>query len=490
MDLDLDKILDEVGHFGRFQAINYLLVGFPILLSAMFALSYIFTAGDLDYRCRIPECDTDSSSFRPNWLQNAVPFEESTPSRCLRFEHQNVSSFRSRSNERSNCTSEMFNQQRTIKCYDWVYDGEETTILNEWGLTCEENEWKLAMVGSVNNIGQFIGYPLAGFFSDRHGTGWTPGPSSGRYSNIRLLHLRRGDTRGRRMVVVRVFYIPIFFCFSYLWLLPESVRWLLTMGKIEEARNTIIKAAKRNGVKLSEETLNKFEMNSLCEHKSFHDVSDEEEEKSAKEILKQVMRSKILLLRVVNCSFCWATITFVFFGLSLTSVSVGGNKFTSFTLAALIELPAYAVFFFTMDRFGRKATLCVSLVVSGISCISFAFVPTDMEWMQMLLFLAGKFSITISFTVVYVYTAEMFPTELRHSLLGVCAMVGRIGSMIAPQTPLLERYLESLPLLLFGGMSIASGLLSLYFPETLNMKLPDTIEEAEQIGRKNGRRRR
>ncbi|XP_069682785.1 organic cation transporter protein-like isoform X3 [Periplaneta americana] len=440
MDLDLDKILDEVGHFGRFQAINYLLVGFPILLSAMFALSYIFTAGDLDYRCRIPECDTDSSSFRPNWLQNAVPFEESTPSRCLRFEHQNVSSFRSRSNERSNCTSEMFNQQRTIKCYDWVYDGEETTILNEWGLTCEENEWKLAMVGSVNNIGQFIGYPLAGFFSDR--------------------------------------------------LLPESVRWLLTMGKIEEARNTIIKAAKRNGVKLSEETLNKFEMNSLCEHKSFHDVSDEEEEKSAKEILKQVMRSKILLLRVVNCSFCWATITFVFFGLSLTSVSVGGNKFTSFTLAALIELPAYAVFFFTMDRFGRKATLCVSLVVSGISCISFAFVPTDMEWMQMLLFLAGKFSITISFTVVYVYTAEMFPTELRHSLLGVCAMVGRIGSMIAPQTPLLERYLESLPLLLFGGMSIASGLLSLYFPETLNMKLPDTIEEAEQIGRKNGRRRR
>ncbi|KAJ4442657.1 hypothetical protein ANN_04246 [Periplaneta americana] len=290
--------------------------------------------------------------------------------------------------------------------------------------------------------------------------------------------------------LLRVFYIPIFFCFSYLWLLPESVRWLLTMGKIEEARNTIIKAAKRNGVKLSEETLNKFEMNSLCEHKSFHDVSDEEEEKSAKEILKQVMRSKILLLRVVNCSFCWATITFVFFGLSLTSVSVGGNKFTSFTLAALIELPAYAVFFFTMDRFGRKATLCVSLVVSGISCISFAFVPTDMEWMQMLLFLAGKFSITISFTVVYVYTAEMFPTELRHSLLGVCAMVGRIGSMIAPQTPLLERYLESLPLLLFGGMSIASGLLSLYFPETLNMKLPDTIEEAEQIGRKNGRRRR
>lgn len=69
------------------------------------------------------------------------------------------------------------------------------------------------------------------------------------------------------------------------------------------------------------------------------------------------------------------TITFVFYGLSLTSVSVGGNKFTSFVLVALIELPAYIVFYFTMDRFGRRSTMSASLVLSGISCISFAFVP-------------------------------------------------------------------------------------------------------------------
>jgi OCT family organic cation transporter-like MFS transporter 4/5 len=43
--------------------------------------------------------------------------------------------------------------------------------------------------------------------------------------------------------------------------------------------------------------------------------------------------------------------------------------------------------------------------------------------------------------------------------------------------------MESLPLLLFGAMSVFSGLLALYFPETLNAKLPDTIEEAENIGK-------
>jgi OCT family organic cation transporter-like MFS transporter 4/5 len=66
----------------------------------------------------------------------------------------------------------------------------------------------------------------------------------------------------------------------------------------------------------------------------------------------------------------------VFFGLSLNSVSVGGNKFTNFILVALIELPAYVVFFFAMDRFGRKSTLSASLMLSGVSSISFAFVPT------------------------------------------------------------------------------------------------------------------
>jgi len=61
----------------------------------------------------------------------------------------------------------------------------------------------------------------------------------------------------------------------------------------------------------------------------------------------------------------------------------------------------------------------------------------DAVILNVLLYLIGKFSITISFVILYMYTAEMFPTEIRHSLLGICSMFGRIGSMVAPQTPLL-----------------------------------------------------
>lgn len=43
--------------------------------------------------------------------------------------------------------------------------------------------------------------------------------------------------------------------------------------------------------------------------------------------------------------------------------------------------------------------------------------------------------------------------------------------------------MAALPLILFGSLSIVSGLLGLLFPETLNTTLPDTVEQAENIGK-------
>lgn len=201
-------------------------------------------------------------------------------------------------------------------------------------------------------------------------------------------------------------------------------------------------------------------------------------------VLLQVFQSRVLLLRLFVCCCCSMVNMFVFYGLSLNSVTVAGNKYLNFILVSLIELPGYLATYLSMDRLGRKVTLCVSLAFSGTCCMAYIFISTDMEWMRLILFMAGKFGITISFTVMYVYATEMFPTQLRHSLLGTCSMFGGLGITVAPQTPLLARYMEALPLLLFGGMSLASALLATLLPETVGSKLPDTVEEAESIGRK------
>lgn len=42
---------------------------------------------------------------------------------------------------------------------------------------------------------------------------------------------------------------------------------------------------------------------------------------------------------------------------------------------------------------------------------------------------------------------------------------------------------EVLPSLSFGAISIVAGVLVLLLPETFNQELPDTIEEAKNIGR-------
>lgn len=55
----------------------------------------------------------------------------------------------------------------------------------------------------------------------------------------------------------------------------------------------------------------------------------------------------------------------------------------------------------------------------------------------MSLFLIGKLGITISFAVLYTYTAEMMPTSLRSCGVGASSTFARFGAMLAPFVPLL-----------------------------------------------------
>ncbi|KDR22929.1 Organic cation transporter protein, partial [Zootermopsis nevadensis] len=542
--MDLDEVLDEVKHFGKFQATNYLLLSVAILFAAMFEASFIFTAGDLDYRCRIPECDGAEATFQPEWLQNAVPFHQqdsrSVPWRCRRFAPRNFSALSENSQRNySSCSPESFDNSTVIRCDEWIYDGEETTILREWDLTCEENLWKLTMVGTVNNIGQFVGLSIVGVVSDRIGRkttlivsmilscvmglarslAWSyeifllfefldPALGTGVYTSALVLGMELVGSRSRVLaatmitsfyaigqaltgiiawwlqnwrLILRASYLPSLLCISYYWILPESVRWLQSQGRTEEVKTIMLRAAKINGVKLSEQEFSKFELSPVVAK-----TEDETpvQKRSNSDAFKRIFKSKILLARLINCAFCWITNSFVYIGLSLSAVSVGGDKYTNFILVAVVEIPAYAVTPFFSDRFGRRLSLCVSLLIAGVCCVAFAFIPEGYDTAKLVVFLAGKFAITIAFTVVYVFTAELFPTELRHSMLGTCSMVGRIGSIIAPQTPLLAEIYKALPFFLFGGISVASGLLILLIPETLNQKLPDTVEEAENLGKR------
>lgn len=164
---ELESVLSELNAFGKYQLLNFILICLPVFTSAIYGMAYIYSAGSPTYRCRIPECDGNNGTvFDSKWLKYSVPFSNSEPARCSRYNTVNtVNQFKGDS-----CVSEMFNVSDIIRCDDFVFkDKKEITIVNAFDLKCEENDWKLAMVGTLSSVGQFFGLMISGFMSDRYG---------------------------------------------------------------------------------------------------------------------------------------------------------------------------------------------------------------------------------------------------------------------------------------------------------------------------------
>nr|XP_012225556.1 PREDICTED: solute carrier family 22 member 5-like isoform X1 [Linepithema humile] len=525
--------IENIEKFGLYQTIMFTFITLPLMLSAGYTLSYVFTAGELKYRCLVPECEyLGNTTFHPLWINDSAPKINGDISHCTRF--------RTRENPRnySNMCTEMSFTDELRNCDSWVYDPNERTILSEWDITCDANRWKLTLVGTMQNTGQFVGLMFAGYISDRYGrrTILTLATSlagvsglihsfsvnywmfltfefldalfaAGIYSAGFILAMEMTGVKNRVLgstivccifamgeivlgllaswlrswrTLLQVVYAPGMLTIFLPLLIPESVRWLLSKGKNEEVEKMYRKMARMNNLPVTREAISLFEKLNVAQVETKSELVESDNRKP----IVQVLHSSVILIRLLVCSFCWLTNTFVYYGLSLNSVAFAGDKYINFVLVAVVEIPAYCLTWLLTDYIGRKPTLSASFLLSGAFCLAIQFVPTGTEsYWPLLLYLAGKLFITMAFGTVYIYTAELFPTTLRHSLLGICSMTGRIGSILSPQTPLLAQIMPSLPLILFGSIGIIAGLLSLIFPETVGTKLPDTVWEAENIGK-------
>ena len=55
----------------------------------------------------------------------------------------------------------------------------------------------------------------------------------------------------------------------------------------------------------------------------------------------------------------------------------------------------------------------------------------------------GKMCITSTYAIIYVFTAELFPTVVRNVAVGSSSMIARVGGAVAPYINLLVRlYLD------------------------------------------------
>lgn len=60
------------------------------------------------------------------------------------------------------------------------------------------------------------------------------------------------------------------------------------------------------------------------------------------------------------------------------------------------------------------------------------FASPELYYLATALVMVGKFGVTAAFAMVYVYTAELYPTVVRNMGVGVSSTASRLGSILSP----------------------------------------------------------
>ncbi|XP_023218037.1 organic cation transporter protein-like [Centruroides sculpturatus] len=499
-----NDITNVFGKNGKWQKITFLISSVISIFSAWNNLVVAFFAPNINYWC----------ADHPNGTEET--------NRTSPGEHQ--------------CEFMGPDNKSKIPCTEMEYDHSfyRSTIIEEWDLVCE-NEWLISVSQSVYMAGYMTSMLVFGQLSDRFGRRPIFFTALGilLVSNVACLFANHfivftilrffislgvsgagatsfvilmetvgpefrsayglGYNFGWALGYILLpgiawwlrdwFYIqmaitiPCFVLVASWWFISESPRWLLTNNRFDKAEKVVTTAAKKNNKNLME-AKNAFKQ-------IRNNLEKAEAPKKTQATIFSLLRTPNMRKKTLNLYFCWFVNSFIYFGLSLNTNDLGGNPFINFFIAGAIEFPAYVVSIFVIRIFGRRIPQMATMVIGGMACVLTIPIGDDLLWLKISLAMIGKFCITASFGIVYVFSAEIYPTVVRNVGVGSSSTCARIGSMVAPFVKELGKATKpEVPYAVYGGLSVVSGLLVLLLPETHQCSLPDTIQEGEQFGTK------
>nr|XP_032833194.1 solute carrier family 22 member 15 [Petromyzon marinus] len=251
-----------------------------------------------------------------------------------------------------------------------------------------------------------------------------------------------------------------------LWMLPESPRWLHSRGRIVEAEKTLSLIARGNVGATSTASLPPPQVQLRPLRGSLMDVGTH-----------PVLRTRTLVMM-----YTWFVCSLVYYGLTLGVGDLSRDVHMGLALSGLAELPSYPLSLFLINASwcGRRRGLSGFLSCGGIACIAVAALVTlsgEHEVARQYLALAGKLCISAAFSIVYIYTSELYPTSIRNVALGLSSTSSRLGGILAPFIPSLSWVMHSLPFMVLGLAGVSAGCLCLLLPETLRQPLMETLHD-------------
>jgi OCT family organic cation transporter-like MFS transporter 4/5 len=265
--------------------------------------------------------------------------------------------------------------------------------------------------------------------------------------------------------------LPIYF------LVPESPRWLAQNNKTDQALKILVKMAKINGENITSEQ--------QTEVKTILSEIATESHKTEDKLAPWDMFRKGHLIKTLILCFAWITSCVSFYALSLKSSDLDGHIILNFTLGVTANFGTCIVIILTANYFGRTKTLVASHTVLGLSCLGLAFIPKTEKAAILVVYMMAKIVASVSFSLVYLITIELYPTNLRSQAVGSSSAIARVFCACAPFLGPLAKIWQPLPMLVLGVPILISGALVLRLPETLEAQLPQTMQNAVELEERN-----
>ncbi|XP_029304014.1 solute carrier family 22 member 5-like [Cottoperca gobio] len=522
---DYEETIAFLGQWGRFQQIVFFLLCASIMPNGFGAFSVVFLTDIQNHHCIVPKVN-----LTQDWRNAIIPIEvvngKQELSRCSRYRLDVVRNLSAQGfipGIDVNLTD--LEQEGCVDGWSYSKDIYQSTLVSEFDLVCRD-QWKQPFTATVYFLGVVVGSFFSGQLSDRFGRklvffatmavqtvftfvqifspSWTVfsilnfisglGQISNYVAafvlgteiltgNIRVLFSSLGVCLG---FAIGYMVLPLFAYFLRDWkslliaislpgllyiplwrFIPESPRWLLSQGRVEEAEAIVREAAKRNRV---EAPLVIFE-----DYRA-HDDKTNTEPKELPNVFN-LLRTRNIRNTTVILSLVWFILSTGYFGLSLNTSRLHANPYISCFISAAVEVPAYISSWLALQYLTRRLSVICILLLGGVSLLLITLVPQTLSELSVALEMLGKFGITTGTSLMYVYTAELYPTVLRNTATGVCSTASRIGSCIAPFLLQLSQYYKYLPYITLGTLAAGSAFAALFLPETFGQPLPQTIQQ-------------